>query len=194
MSDSFPDRTGPPLITERLLLEMPLPAKAAPVLRYLERNHARFRDTSPSGPPLNLDFISGKLSSALSEYEQGRGMRLYIFLRAGDDEEPIGDIALSEIVRGPLQACYLGYRIGAEHEGRGYVAESIASVVQHAFSAMNLHRIMANYMPSNDRSAAVLRRSGFTIEGLARDYLRLNGEWRDHVLTSRINSNWRPAI
>jgi ribosomal-protein-alanine N-acetyltransferase len=72
------------------------------------------------------------------------------------------------------------------------VAESIASVVEYAFSELKLHRIMANYMPSNHRSAAVLRRCGFSVEGLARDYLRIHGEWHDHVLTSRINPQWRP--
>jgi ribosomal-protein-alanine N-acetyltransferase len=182
-----------PLVTERLVLEMPKPAKASLVLSYLESNRARFEDTSPAGPALTLGLISGKLSSAISEFEQGRGMKLYLFLRASDVEDPIGDIELSEIVRGPFQACYLGYRIGAEYEGRGYVAESIARVVECAFSSLNLHRIMANYMPSNDRSASVLRRSGFTVEGVARDYLRLNGKWRDHVLTSRINPRWRPS-
>lgn len=173
---------------------MPQPAKASQVLKYLTSNRARFEDSSPSGPPLTLDLVSAHLSSAIMEYETGRGMRLYMFLRDTDLEEPVGDIALSEIVRGPFQACYLGYRIGAEHEGRGYVTESIASVVEYAFTALNLHRIMANYMPTNERSAAVLRRSGFTIEGMARDYLRLNGEWRDHVLTSRINPNWRAQV
>ncbi len=34
------------------------------------------------------------------------------------------------------------------------------------------------------RSAQVLARLGFQIEGRARRYLQLNGVWRDHVLTS----------
>jgi [ribosomal protein S5]-alanine N-acetyltransferase len=185
---------GLPLVTDRLLLQMPAPAQSPQVLKYLETNRARFENASPSGPPLTLELISAKLVSAISEFDQGRGMRLYLFLRAEDVEDPIGDIALSEIVRGPFQACYLSYRIDAEHEGRGYVTESIAKVVEYAFSVLQLHRIMANYVPGNDRSATVLHRSGFAVEGMARNYLRLNGEWRDHVLTSRINPNWCPRI
>jgi [ribosomal protein S5]-alanine N-acetyltransferase len=173
---------------------MPRPAKASRVLEYLTANRARFEDSSPAGPPLTLEFVAATLSAAISEYETGRGMKLYMFLRAADLEVPIGDIALSEIVRGPFQACYLGYRIGAEYEGRGYVKESISRVVEYAFTTLNLHRIMANYMRTNERSAAVLRGSGFTVEGMARDYLRLNGEWRDHVLTSRINPDWRARL
>jgi ribosomal-protein-alanine N-acetyltransferase len=192
MPNPVSDSAVLPLITERLRLEMPPPAKSAQVLQYLEANRARFEDASPAGAPLTLDLISAQLSSAISGYEKGRAMKLYMFLRAADVEDPIGDIALSEIVRGPFQACYLGYRIGAEYEGQGYVTEAIASVVDFAFSELKLHRIMANYVPSNERSAAVLRRSGFIVEGLARNYLLLNGEWRDHVLTSRTNQDWRP--
>jgi [ribosomal protein S5]-alanine N-acetyltransferase len=37
----------------------------------------------------------------------------------------------------------------------------------------------------------LLNRLGFIPEGYARNYLRINGEWRDHVLTSLTNPNWR---
>jgi len=113
MSDQVSDTTGMPLITERLVLEMPQPAKASRILRYLESNRVRFEDTSPAASPLTLDLVSAKLSSAFAEFEQGRGMKLYLFPRASDVGDPIGDIALCEIVRGAFQACYLGYRIGA---------------------------------------------------------------------------------
>jgi len=55
------------------------------------------------------------------------------------------------------------------------------------FDAMQLHRIMANYRPENERSARLLARLGFEKEGEARAYLRINGVWADHVLTALIN-------
>lgn len=30
------------------------------------------------------------------------------------------------------------------------------------------------------------------VEGYARDYLMINGQWQDHILTSLINRNWQP--
>ncbi|MDG2718812.1 30S ribosomal protein S5 alanine N-acetyltransferase, partial [Vibrio parahaemolyticus] len=53
-------------------------------------------------------------------------------------------------------------------------------------------RIQAGYMPHNKRSEAVLEHVGFNREGYAKDYLLINGEWQDHVLTSLINPNWQP--
>ncbi len=49
-------------------------------------------------------------------------------------------------------------------------------------------------MPENERSARLLARLGFVRVGLARNYLFINGAWRDHVLTERINPRFDDAI
>ena len=64
--------------------------------------------------------------------------------------------------------------------------------IEYMFGEMNLHRISANYMPDNTRSGAVLKRLGFTVDGYARDYLRIDGRWQDHILTSLLNPGWTP--
>ena len=63
-------------------------------------------------------------------------------------------------------------------------------MVQYSFHDLNLHRVMANYVPENERSGKLLERLGFVREGVAREYLRIAGQWRDHVLTARINPDW----
>jgi ribosomal-protein-alanine N-acetyltransferase len=103
----------------------------------------------------------------------------------------VGDCAFTNIVRGPFQACHLGYKLDQKFVGRGLMREGLTSAIDHAFHALKLHRIMANYQPTNERSGRLLRRLGFTIEGYARDYLFLNGGWRDHILTSLVNPNIR---
>ena len=67
--------------------------------------------------------------------------------------------------------------------------EILKATTGYMFEVIGLHRIMANYMPENKRSAAVLHRLGFEREGLAKSYLKINGQWRDHVLTSKLNPN-----
>jgi ribosomal-protein-alanine N-acetyltransferase len=42
-------------------------------------------------------------------------------------------------------------------------------------------------MPRNEKSAKLLKRLNFTIEGYARDYLFIDGKWEDHILTSLTN-------
>jgi len=111
---------------------------------------------------------------------------------ACEDDALLGWANLSEIVRGVFQACYLGYSLAAAVQGRGYMTEALHEVIRFAFEDLGLHRIMANYMPRNARSAAVLQRIGFTIEGSARDYLYIAGRWEDHILTSLTNPKAPP--
>ena len=66
--------------------------------------------------------------------------------------------------------------------------------IEHAFSALRLHRIHASYIPGNERSGGLLARLGFVREGLARNYLFINGAWRDHVLTALLNPAFDDSI
>jgi ribosomal-protein-alanine N-acetyltransferase len=66
--------------------------------------------------------------------------------------------------------------------------EALQAVIGEAFStAINLHRLHAGVRPENHRSLAVLARLSFADEGLARDYLYIDGAWRDHRLFARLN-------
>ena len=67
------------------------------------------------------------------------------------------------------------------------MAQALQAAIAHIFQCVGLHRIMVNYQPANVRSEALLQRLGFEREGLARRYLKINGHWADHVLTSLIN-------
>jgi ribosomal-protein-alanine N-acetyltransferase len=130
------------------------------------------------------------LRRARTAYAAGTALALRLYL-ADDPERMVGDVSLTNIARGPFQACYLGYRLDRQSEGRGLMSEALKAVIAHAFGALKLHRIMANYVPTNERSARVLRRLGFVVEGYARDYLFLEGRWKDHCLTSLTNSAHR---
>ncbi|MNE43719.1 putative ribosomal N-acetyltransferase YdaF [compost metagenome] len=91
------------------------------------------------------------------------------------------------VIRGVFLACHLGYSIDHDMQGKNLMFEVLDRLIPHVFGSYGLHRVMANYIPENERSGALLKRLGFEVEGLARDYLKINGAWRDHVLTARIN-------
>jgi len=73
------------------------------------------------------------------------------------------------------------------------MAEALRAANGFAFRALRLHRIMANYRPENERSGRLLERLGFVREGLARDYLFIDGAWRDHVLTALVHPGFQDA-
>ena len=84
--------------------------------------------------------------------------------------------------RGVAQSGTLGYWIGAPHVRQGYMSDAIETTVAFAFETLQLHRLEAACLPSNAASQGVLRKLGFRQEGYARRYLRINGEWCDHLL------------
>jgi ribosomal-protein-alanine N-acetyltransferase len=119
------------------------------------------------------------------EQREGRG---YYFLAYDDAGEAIiASCSLTGIARGPLEAGYMGYSVDRDYQGRGVMKELCLHVIDYAFDTIQLHRIMANYMPDNERSGNLLKRLGFEREGYAKQYLQINGRWEDHVLTALIN-------
>lgn len=119
------------------------------------------------------------------EQRAGRG---YYFLAYDDQQEAIiATCSLTGIARGPLEACYLGYSVDRHYEGQGVMKRLCLHSIDYAFRKLQLHRIMANYMPHNERSGNLLKNMGFEREGYAKQYLQINGHWADHVLTSLIN-------
>jgi [ribosomal protein S5]-alanine N-acetyltransferase len=178
--------------TGRLLLLGPSPEHAPALRDYMARNRDHF---APYLPPLpdglhTLEFWHERLAAWREERTADQSLRLLLVER-GPRGPILGDCAFTNIVRGPFQACHLGYKLDHQFVGRGLMKEALTAALDYAFGALKLHRIMANYQPTNERSGKLLRRLGFTIEGYARDYLFLNGAWRDHILTSLVNPNVR---
>ncbi|PSN11074.1 30S ribosomal protein S5 alanine N-acetyltransferase [filamentous cyanobacterium CCT1] len=182
----------PELKTDRLLLRLGTPADIPAILQYYQLNRAYLEPFEPQRPAnfYTQEFWQTALASRESDFRNGFAVKLLMFLQA-EPKELIGTINLNTIVRGALYGATLGYGLSAKYQGQGYMTEAGQRLIAYAFDELNLHRLMANYLPHNHRSANVLKRLGFQIEGIARDYLFINGQWQDHVLTSLINLEWQ---
>lgn len=108
-----------------------------------------------------------------------------------EDTQVLGAINFTNISGFPIHACNLGYSLAETAQGKGIMTQALHVCIQWIFKQQNLHRIMAAYMPNNIRSEKVLDRLGFEFEGIAKDYLLINGQWETHRLMSLINSAWR---
>jgi ribosomal-protein-alanine N-acetyltransferase len=104
----------------------------------------------------------------------------FVFRKEGD--VLMGGCTLSNVRRGVTQCCALGYWIGERYARQGYMFDAVRALVPFVFATLGLHRIEAACLPSNEPSKNLLTKVGFRQEGLARRYLQINGEWRDHAL------------
>jgi ribosomal-protein-alanine N-acetyltransferase len=104
------------------------------------------------------------------------------FLFSKPDNVLMGGCTLSNVRRGVTQSAAIGYWIGAPHARHGHMYAALTAMLPFVFQVLGLHRLEAACIPENEPSRSLLLKIGFHEEGLARRYLQINGEWRDHVL------------
>ena len=109
------------------------------------------------------------------------------FIFTPDGETLVGALTLSNVRRGVAQTGTLGYWIGEPHARKGYMTSAVRLICDFAFRHLGLHRVEAACLPQNTPSIGLLRKTGFEHEGLARGYLKIAGEWRDHLLFARLS-------
>lgn len=173
------------LETSRLILRSPKASDAEALVHFYKINS---KHLSPWETALDLKpaAVKSMFKTWAKERRMGASVRFFIFTRENPNEI-IGLCNFTQIFRGGFQACYLGYKLSKKHEGQGLMKEALEASIHFMFNEIGLHRIMANYMPKNIRSANLLSNLGFRIEGYAPKYLLINGAWEDHVLTAKIN-------
>jgi ribosomal-protein-alanine N-acetyltransferase len=195
LSSSAPPLARLELSTARLRLMAGDPELAQAVCDYQRRNRRYF---APWDPPTaesfyTLEAQAQRVQHGLESFRMDTSYRYWIIdaTRAGGarlpacDVEVIGSIHFSQIARGAFQNAMLGYGLDERYTGQGFMTEALQAAVAEMFSPrVNLHRIQAAYRPENRRSAAVLERLGFRVEGLALDYLYIDGAWRDHRIAA----------
>ena len=191
---TFRRATFPAIETARLILRLPEMGDHAD-WAMLRRNGETFlRDWEPDW---SVDHFSRKAFRnrvywAYRSSEEKRALALFLSRR--DDGRLMGAITLDNIRRGPSQSASVGYWIGPEFSRQGFMSEALAAVVDHAFGALDLSRVEAACLAENAASRALLERSGFIREGVAKSYLQIRGRWRDHLIYSNLRADRRGAV
>lgn len=90
----------------------------------------------------------------------------------------------------PNRATSIGYWLAADEQGRGTMTRAVRALVDHAFSAWELHRVVIQAAPENRRSRAIPERLGFTEEGTLRAAERVGERYLDSVVYAVLASEW----
>ncbi len=70
----------------------------------------------------------------------------------------------------------LGYVIGRSYWGQGYATDALRCLLNYVFGVMRIRRVEAEVNTENVASSAVLRKLGFTHEGLLRERWTAKGK------------------
>ena len=185
----------PQLESARILLRFAKPEDVTAVIIYYTANRVHLAPFEPIRAEdfYTEDYWRKEIEARLDAFKNDQSLKLFLF----EKEHPkiiIGSMNFTNFVRGVFQSCTLGYSVAAAFEGKGYMTEALNVAIGYVFSELNMHRIVAAYLTHNQRSGLLLKRLGFVVEGYARDYLMINGQWQDHILTSLINHRWQSAL
>ncbi|QDY85338.1 GNAT family N-acetyltransferase [Paenibacillus polymyxa] len=152
------------------------------LLEIRRENFDFFKPYEPERPEIyfTLEEQARLISDGLEAAQAGQGYTFGLFLT--ENNKLIGRMELSGVARGPFQNANLGYLVDPTYHGQGYATSAVKDIVHYALKELELHRIQAGVMPRNKPSHRVMEKAGFRREGLALNYLKINGVWEDHVL------------
>ena len=128
-----------------------------------------------------------RLRRQARESREDTGYGFFVFRRGG--QELLGGVNLSNIQRGVAMSCSVGYWVGMHNARQGVMGDALGAILPFVFGRLGLHRLEAACLPANVASERLLRKLGFQREGYARNYLRINGAWQDHLLFALLASD-----
>jgi len=102
----------------------------------------------------------------------------------------MGEMNLSNLVRGAFHSAHVGYWIDKQQAGCGYTPEALVVLARFAFEQLDLHRLQVAIVPRNAASRRVVDKVGLRCEGLAERYLEINGVWEDHLRYAITAEEW----
>jgi [ribosomal protein S5]-alanine N-acetyltransferase len=180
-----------PLIeTNRCNLRLPEPSEAGIMCDFVTQNRGHLQPWEPVQPDNYYmeDYWKEKIIQIRANFLADKSCCFNVYRK--EDGQLIGMVNYSNFIRGCFHSCFLGFKISEAIQGKGMMTEALEASIAYVFQTLNIHRIAANYMPDNLASARVLEKCWFVQEGVAEDYLYINGKWERHVLTSLINQSW----
>ncbi len=151
-----------PIRTERLLLRRPEIQDAAPLVRIR-----------------SLTMPENEAKAAVAGMIRECEMPFAFHWVITKDEQVIGRIKAWDVdpYNGHLQ---LGYDVGPEYRGNGYMTEAVQAVVRFLITEAKVHRIFCSVRVGNLASCRVCEKCGMQLEGVMRQhYQRQDGGYDD---------------
>lgn len=184
----------PELSGDRITLRVPQLGDYVPWAKIRRESREFLEPWEPtwSSDALTRAAFRRRLRRYAREVRDDQGIAFFIFRK--EDDRLLGGITLSQIRRGVTQSASVGYWIGEPYARHGHMTDALKVTIRFVFEGLRLHRLEAACIPTNLPSQGVLKKCGFKEEGLAREYLCINGVWQDHKLFAVVSTDpWRQA-
>ena len=137
--------------------------------------------------PEELEVKVQRLRSFRAKFDQDED---YVYgILAPDEREVLGGTGLHPRVG--HAALEIGYWISAPHAGRGLATEAAAALTRVGFEVNGVERMEIRCDPRNERSAAIPRRLGYTLDATLRARLPgVDGAMTDSMVWSLLRAEY----
>lgn len=155
------------------------PGDAKEVTNYYNNNREHLKSFEPSRDEsfYTLEAQKRSLIESYKQYLNGTSINFGLYKH----EVFIGKLQISNIIMGVFRSAFIGYSIDKDFQGKGYMKEALRLALDYAYEDIGLHRVEASTLIDNVRSQGVLKACGFNELGVNKNYLFIDGEWRDHI-------------
>ena len=177
---AFPER----IESERLALRKHDLALAKTMFRYVDTDRDRLRVFLPwVDPTKTVEDIRGYIQRTQDGRKDGTLIDYGMF-------DPVSRVYLGNAgvhaIQWNHECCELGYWILGQFEGKGYVSEAVRLLERTCFD-LDFHRVEIRCSSHNERSAAIPRRLGYTLDGVLRENAIEFDHYRDTLVFGKLN-------
>ncbi len=182
---TFPDQFE----TQRLTLRAPKLGDGKMINEAIVESHAELKPWLTWADPLPSVEKSEEMNDlSVAQYLRREVMRLNVFQKSVSLF--VGVTSLHHI-NWSVPAFEIGYWLRTTLAGKGYGSESVKGITDFAFGILGAERMEIRCDPRNDKSAAVARRAGYTLEGRIRHDMReKDGTLSDAFVFGMIRPEW----
>lgn len=134
-------------------------------------------------PPKSI----GEFNNYLAKFTDDKNYCFLMFSELSPNKI-LGVVNVTQIVRGVFQNAFLSYYVTNFGYRQKIMTQGLQLAMDKCFNELKLHRLEANIQPDNYSSIKLIERVGFALEGYSKDYLFINGKWRDHKRYALLNN------
>jgi RimJ/RimL family protein N-acetyltransferase len=177
----FPDHFE----TERLLIRAPSPGDGVPIHAAIQESLDNLKPWMPwAHAEETADELETFLRTMAAKFVLREDLPLMLWRKS--DGLYVGGSGLHRM-DWSVPRFEIGYWVRASLEGQGYISEAVNGITRFAFDVLSAERLEIRCDARNERSAAVARRAGYTLEGTLRCEARdTQGGLRDTLVFSKL--------
>ena len=145
---------------------------------FTTENNPNFWELSSTQTPFSKYILKQYIENSHQDIYEAKQYR---FVICNTQNIPVGMIDLFDF-NPQHNRIGIGILLLPEYQNNGYASEALDLVIEYAFLYLNIHQIYANITSDNYKSIALFEKYNFSKVGNKKDWIYLNGIYKDELL------------